>query len=185
MSNSDLAIISLKDFQFNDEICVFEPYTLYDNSRCTLVTEKQREYLVSASTRRVINRCCSTFGTSLEECTRLSKEVTGAANKLPISFGTMDSPTVLFPTLSPDRAYTSWVVLEKITRFSIGAATNAIIFFDGDKKFNSQISTSSLNSQIARSFVIKQHYSSINPRTLKNIDLTNFTKIDRKAISKL
>ncbi|MEG0380983.1 MAG: competence protein ComK, partial [Kurthia sp.] len=102
-----------------------------------------------------------------------------------ISLGTMDTPTVLFPTLSPDRAYTSWVVLGKISRFSVGAATNATIFFNGDKSFESQISTSSLNSQIARSYVISQHYSSLNQRAIKNIDLSNFTKIDRKAISKL
>lgn len=161
MNEKNLNIITLKEFQFNEEILILEPTTI-NTKKHTLVIEKNTEYLVFASARRIINKCCATFGTSLTEARTLSKRITRAHNKLPICLGTTAQPFVIFPTLSPSKEYTIWIAYSAITWYQPSATMDCDITLKNNSSFTTNISTSSLQTQIARSTIIHRHYESLN-----------------------
>lgn len=185
MSENLIHVIRLKDFQFNEEILMFDPVTVNeDDLKYTLVTETTQEYLVSASTKRVIRKCCAIFGTSLEETTRLSKEITGASNKLPIVIGPTSSPFVLIPTASPDRLYTSWIALKAIKHIDPQPTFNCKIKLINGHEFTANISTSSINSQMTRAMIIDSYYSTLNLQPPKSLKHKHFTSVDRRSIKR-
>lgn len=183
MTHTNLPVILLKDFHFTTDILVFEPWNL-DKKRFTLVKEVQQEYLVFASTKRVIRKCCATFGTSLEETTKLSKHITQAANKLPIAIGPTSKPFVLLPTLSPDRAYTRWISFDAILGFESGKPFDCPITLLNGEKYITNISTSSLQSQIARSLMVKRYYKSLNLKSMNSLANKEIMHIDRKSLER-
>lgn len=181
--NEKLNVIRLKDFQFSEDILVLEPWK-YDDKKFTLVIEKDQEYLVHASTKRVVKRCCSIFGTSLEVATRLSKEVTRAKSKLPIAIGPASTPFVLFPTLSPDRLFTRWISFTGITWYDPGALYECEIIFTNGLSYKTNISTSSLQTQLSRSLLIYRYYTTLNNQQTTPFSHKPFMNIQRDSLER-
>lgn len=183
MSEYSISVIRLRDFQFNEEILLFQPIKLQDDElKYTLVIEVSQRYLVSASTKRVVRKCCAIFGTSLEESTRLSRDITGASNKLPIAIGSTAKPFVLIPTASPGRQYTSWIALKAIRHFNPSPSHICDITLINNFKFTADISTSSIHTQIARAFIIDLHYATLNYQPSSKMQHKSFTTIDARTI---
>lgn len=185
MSDYLIPVIRLKDFQFNEEILLLQPINLKnDDTKYTLIKEVSQEYLVNASTKRVVRKCCAVFGTSLEEATRLSREITGASNKLPIVIGPTSNPFVLIPTSSPDRHFTSWISLTAIKKFDAFPTYNCEILLTNLSTFKSEISTSSIHTQIARAFIIHAHYATLTHQPATSLTNKNFTSVSQNSIEK-
>lgn len=183
MNENLIPVIRLRDFQFNEEILLLRPiYIKNDEIKYTLVIEITQEYLVSASTKRVVRKCCAIFGTSLEESIRLSREITGATNKLPIAIGSTTKPFVLIPTSSPDRHYTTWIALKAIKRFEKTSTFNCMVTLMNNYTFVADISTSSIHTQISRAFIIDLHYATLNYQPSARIIHKNFTTVNKTEI---
>lgn len=182
-SNEFLTVIRLKDFQFNEDILVLEPWK-YDDKKFTLVIETEQEYLVHASTKRVVKKCCSIFGTSLEGATRLSKEITRANSKLPIAIGPTTKPFVLFPTLSPDRAFTRWISFTSITWYDPGALYECEVTLKNGLSYKTNISTSSLQTQLSRALLIYRYYETLNHQPMNKLSQKPFMQIDRDSLER-
>lgn len=182
-TKNELTVIRLNDFQFNEEILVLEPWK-YDNKKFTLVIETEQEYLVHASAKRVVKKCCAIFGTSLEGTTRLSKEITRANSKLPIAIGPNAKPFVLFPTLSPDRIFTRWISFSGIVWYDPGALYECTITLKNGLDYKTNISTSSLQTQMSRSLLISRYYSTLNNQPANKFTQKSFMSIDRDSLER-
>lgn len=181
--NDVLTVIRLKDFQFSEDILILEPWK-YDDKKFTLVIEKEQQYLVHASTKRVVKRCCSIFGTSLEVTTRLSKEITRANSKLPIAIGPASKPFVLFPTLSPDRIFTRWISFTSISWYDPGALYECDLTFSNGLSYKANISTSSLQTQLSRSLLVYRYYTTLNNQQTKILSHKPIMHIKRDSLER-
>lgn len=188
MKGSNLPVITLEQFRFNNEIQLLSPisFKAYPQ-RFTYVLEKKREYLVQASTRRVIKKCCFMFGTSLDEALRFSRTITNASNKLPIALGSYEQPYIFIPTLSPDRPYTMWISYHAILNCEINAKVDCTIQLDNHIRsfFKTNVSTATLQTQITRAMILERNYEK-----LKNLEPNHFSKqrlifIDPSMIERL
>ncbi|MFB9218880.1 competence protein ComK [Kurthia sibirica] len=161
MKKNHLPIISLKDFQFNEEIQILKPKALNEKKH-TLVIERRTEYLVFASARRVVNKCCATFGTSLNEARAFSRTITQATNKLPICLGTTSHPFVLFPTLSASKESAIWISYNAVQWFHPSSSVDCSITLYNNRSFITNISTASIQTQMARSTIINRYFKQLD-----------------------
>lgn len=154
-------IIDLYDFCLTSNICMLKPIQI-DGRNCSLVLETKRRYVVPCSVTRLMNRICTSLGTTLDATLAYSNNIFRELHlnnekenmiKLPIILSLMDQPYVFFPTASPKKNHNTWVLWQNFRGHSLVSKYAIGLHFKNDIYTEEQISFTTLSRQ--------QYYASI------------------------
>lgn len=120
------------------------------DTKNSVVMEKEEEFFISKSPKKLIEYSCEYFGSSFEGRSKGSINIlNGASHKLPIIIEETNN-IIFFPTLSPSREECIWLSLNHIFKFKENANQETEITFDNGKIVNIPISILSFTNQYSR-----------------------------------
>ncbi len=118
------------------------------DNRTSKVLEKDKEYFVSTSAYKVMDKSCQYFGSSYEGRIAGSKSILNASYKLPVIVEE-SKEIIFFPTNSAMVEHCSWLALNNIKSYEKYNDKTKVIF-NNDRELILDITYPSFDNQLLR-----------------------------------
>lgn len=115
----------------------------------SLVIEKQNDFFVPVTPKKLIDQACKFFGSSLKGRLEGTKDICGYTHKPPIAIDPY-SGMYFFPTTSPQNPECSWLAHSYIDRVKPSPENQSFVYFVNGKHVAFPVSYGSMINQIQR-----------------------------------
>lgn len=136
----------MDNYEINRDTLIILPYGLKKSK----VIEKNRELIIDKEPMDIIRYNCEFYGSSYEGRHLGTKSIMNVTHKTPIIIEE-SRKIICFPTASPRATDCIWIMLNSIKNYD-GDSNSTNIRFDNDFVYNINISISSFDNQISRSY---------------------------------
>ncbi len=139
----------IDDYEINIDTIAIVP----EGDNISRVYEKEEEYLVSKSSKKIIDKNCKSYGSSYEGRCEGTKYLTGIKSKCPIIIEE-SRDLIFFPTASIRNQNNCWLALNNIKSYHKNQLGCDVTFIN-DQKITFDISLYSLDNQYYRATMLK------------------------------
>ncbi|MBB6454727.1 competence protein ComK [Salirhabdus euzebyi] len=113
------------------------------------VLEKNNEYVITQSPRKLIDQACKFFGSSLKGRQEGTKGVCGITHKAPIAIDP-HSGMFFFPTTSPHNSNCTWIAHSHISHIRPISQNETEVHFKNGESIKIPVSYGSMMNQVQR-----------------------------------
>lgn len=139
----------MDNYEINKDTLAIIPVS-YNKSK---VIEKNNEFIVDVEPLNIIKNSCEYFGSTYEGRHSGTKSIMNVTHKSPIIVEE-SRRLICFPTTSPRQIGCSWLILHNIKTYN-GDHNSTNVIFDNDYVLTINISISSFENQIHRSYMLE------------------------------